>query len=54
MILTDYYCKFLQHFLEELEPFPGYTDTDISNHLYNESLRIEPRDCKQPLKFVSN
>lgn len=41
----------MQHFLEELDPFPGLSDTDISNYLYNEGLRIEPRDCKQPPKF---
>lgn len=29
------------------------SDTDISNFLYHESLRIEPRGCKQPPKFVS-
>lgn len=44
---------YLQHFLEELEPFPGTSDTEMSNYLFNESLRIEPRDCKQPPKFVS-
>ncbi|XP_058975393.1 protein son of sevenless-like [Musca domestica] len=27
------------------------SDTDISNFLYHESLRIEPRGCKQPPKF---
>lgn len=42
-----------QNFLETLDPFQSSNDTDISNYLYNESLRIEPRDCKQAPKFVS-
>lgn len=28
-------------------------DTDVSNFLYDESLRLEPRNSKQPPKFVS-
>lgn len=28
-------------------------DADISNYLYKESTRLEPRNAKQPLKFVS-
>uniref|UniRef100_A0A1A9WXD4 Protein son of sevenless n=1 Tax=Glossina brevipalpis TaxID=37001 RepID=A0A1A9WXD4_9MUSC len=39
------------NFLENLDPFKGMSDTDISNFLYHESLRIEPRGCKQPPKF---
>jgi son of sevenless len=42
-----------QHFLETLDPFPGQSVNDIQNYLYEESLRIEPRGCKAPLKFVS-
>lgn len=43
----------LQSFLENLDPFKGLNDADISNYLYKESTRIEPRNAKQPLKFVS-
>lgn len=43
-----------QHFLETLEPFPGQSINDIDDQLYAESLRIEPRNCKQPIKFVSS
>ncbi|XP_037957376.1 protein son of sevenless [Teleopsis dalmanni] len=41
----------IRNFLENLDPFKGMSDTDISNFLYHESLRIEPRGCKQPVKF---
>uniref|UniRef100_A0A1L8DMM0 Putative guanine-nucleotide releasing factor n=1 Tax=Nyssomyia neivai TaxID=330878 RepID=A0A1L8DMM0_9DIPT len=41
----------IRRFLETLDPFEGKNDTDISNYLYNESLRIEPRGYKQPPKF---
>ncbi|XP_037811466.1 protein son of sevenless [Lucilia sericata] len=41
----------IRNFLENLDPFKGMSDTDISNFLYHESLRIEPRGCKQPPKF---
>lgn len=41
-----------QNFLEVLDPFKGMCDTDISNDLYDKSLRIEPRNGKLT-KFVS-
>lgn len=43
----------LQHFLENLDPFKGMSVTEISNYVYEESKRIEPKNCRQPLKFVS-
>jgi son of sevenless len=41
----------IRGFLETLSPFGDMSVTDIQNYLYNESLRIEPRNCRQPLKF---
>lgn len=39
-------------FLENLDPFPGTDDNEITNYLYSRSLEIEPRN-KPPLKVVS-
>lgn len=44
----------IRHFLENLDPFKGMSTDDISTYLYQKSLRIEPRNCKQPPKFVSD
>lgn len=46
-------CFFIpsQNFLENLDPFRGMDDAD--GFLYNESIRLEPKNAKQPLKFVS-
>lgn len=41
----------IRNFLENLDPFRGMTDEDVAALLYDESNRIEPRNCKQPLKF---
>lgn len=42
---------FSKNFLENLDPFRGMDDAD--SFLYNESVRLEPKNAKQPLKFVS-
>ncbi|XP_049283530.1 protein son of sevenless isoform X2 [Anopheles funestus] len=41
----------IRHFLEHLDPFKGMSITEIQNYLYEESKRIEPKNCRQPLKF---
>ncbi|XP_060532869.1 protein son of sevenless isoform X2 [Cylas formicarius] len=41
----------IRNFLEHLSPFGDLTDTDISNYLYQKSMEIEPRGCRQLPKF---
>ncbi|XP_053691808.1 protein son of sevenless [Sabethes cyaneus] len=41
----------IRHFLENLDPFKGMSVTEIQNYLYEESKRIEPKNCRQALKF---
>lgn len=43
----------IRQFFEQLDPFNGLSDKQMSDYLYNESLRIEPRGCKTVPKFVS-
>lgn len=43
----------IRHFLENLDPFKGMKDAEIETFLFNESLRLEPRNSRQPPKFVS-
>ncbi|EDV58635.1 protein son of sevenless [Drosophila erecta] len=41
----------IRQFFEQLDPFNGLSDKQMSDYLYNESLRIEPRGCKTVPKF---
>ncbi|XP_020810457.1 protein son of sevenless [Drosophila serrata] len=41
----------IRQFLEQLDPFNGLSDKQMSDYLYNESMRIEPRNCKTVPKF---
>lgn len=41
----------IRRFLENLSPFEGMEDAEISNYLYNKSLSIEPRNSRQPQRF---
>lgn len=43
----------LQKFFESLDPHEGRTDKEFNDYLYEKSLEIEPRNSKQPPKFVS-
>lgn len=41
----------IRHFLETLNPFGDTNDNEISNYLFEKSIVIEPRGCKQVPKF---
>lgn len=41
----------IRQFIEELDPLAGKTDEEFRNYLYDLSLKIEPRNSKQPPKF---
>ncbi|XP_017132507.1 protein son of sevenless [Drosophila elegans] len=41
----------IRQFIEQLDPFNGLSDKQISDYLYNESMRIEPKNCKTVPKF---
>ncbi|XP_035214652.1 son of sevenless homolog 2-like isoform X1 [Stegodyphus dumicola] len=49
------YCLTVQpdikRYLENLDPLEGRTEKAFNDYLYNKSLEIEPRGCKQPPKF---
>lgn len=44
-------CPKIRNFLENLVPFKDKTMLEIENYFYEESFRIEPRNCRQPPKF---
>ncbi|XP_042901359.1 son of sevenless homolog 2 [Parasteatoda tepidariorum] len=41
----------IKRYLENLDPLEGRTEKAFNDYLYNKSLEIEPRNCKQPPKF---
>ena len=43
----------IRTYLESLDPLAGRGDTELNDYLYEISLMIEPRNAKQPAKFVS-
>uniref|UniRef100_A0A672JWG5 Son of sevenless homolog 2-like n=1 Tax=Sinocyclocheilus grahami TaxID=75366 RepID=A0A672JWG5_SINGR len=51
------YCLKVEHdikrFFENLNPMGNMSEKEFSDYLFNKSLEIEPRNCKQPPRFVS-
>lgn len=47
--------NFFQNFFENLDHivYDDEEEKQFCNYVYNKSLEIEPRGCKQPPKFVS-
>uniref|UniRef100_A0A673N5K5 Son of sevenless homolog 2-like n=1 Tax=Sinocyclocheilus rhinocerous TaxID=307959 RepID=A0A673N5K5_9TELE len=49
------YCLKVEHdikrFFENLNPMGNMSEKDFSDYLFNKSLEIEPRNCKQPPRF---
>lgn len=41
----------IRSYLENLNPFGDMNDNEISNYLFEKSIAIEPRNCKQVPKF---
>ncbi|XP_065353611.1 protein son of sevenless-like [Cloeon dipterum] len=41
----------IRNFLETLDPFGDQREHDVSTYLYNKSLELEPRACKQLPRF---
>lgn len=44
---------FMQKFFENLNPMGKIPEKEFTDYLFNKSLEIEPRNCKQPPRFVS-
>ncbi|XP_047132929.1 son of sevenless homolog 2 isoform X1 [Hydra vulgaris] len=42
----------IRAYLESLDPLAGRSDSELNDHLYEMSLMIEPRNAKQPAKFI--
>uniref|UniRef100_A0A8C2BRL0 Son of sevenless homolog 2 (Drosophila) n=1 Tax=Cyprinus carpio TaxID=7962 RepID=A0A8C2BRL0_CYPCA len=49
------YCLKVEHdikrFFENLNPMGNMSEKDFSDYLFNKSLEIEPRNCRQPPRF---
>ncbi|CAM4725901.1 unnamed protein product [Leuciscus chuanchicus] len=49
------YCLKVEHdikrFFENLNPMENMSEKEFSDYLFNKSLEIEPRNCKQPSRF---
>ncbi|XP_058846528.1 son of sevenless homolog 2-like [Acipenser ruthenus] len=49
------YCLRVEHdirkFFENLNPMGSMSEKEFSDYLFNKSLEIEPRNCKQPPRF---
>lgn len=46
-------CFVAQKFFENLNPMGSMSDKDFSDYLFKTSMEIEPRNCRQPPRFVS-
>lgn len=51
-LISLLFCCF-QKFFENLNPMGSMSEKEFSDYLFNKSLEIEPRNCKQPPRFVS-
>uniref|UniRef100_A0A671KE32 Son of sevenless homolog 2-like n=1 Tax=Sinocyclocheilus anshuiensis TaxID=1608454 RepID=A0A671KE32_9TELE len=51
------YCLKVEHdikrFFENLNPMGNMSEKEFSDYLFNKSLEIEPRNCKQPPRFTT-
>lgn len=42
-----------QKFFENLNPMGNLSEKEFTDYLFRKSLEIEPRNCRQPPRFVS-